>query len=535
MNNRRKGRLMDIKEHVKTLGCKVNQAESNKILEIIENNDIINEFFVINTCTLTTKTDSKCRNLINKIINTNIKNFDNFLIITGCFIERCYDELFEKYKKNELFEKIILVKNTDKLKINCFLHKIEKIKILIKEKKNNLTTTKILKDLIKKSNDFNEILNNLDIFIKTEEEKIKKNFEIANLNKNEFSKKSIILKNQKILEKNANIAKTRAFLKIQDGCDSFCNYCIVPFVRPKKWSLPFNELSKEIKNILNKNYQEIVLTGTRIGFYESLDNNGNIIKFQDILNEISKNKNLKRIRISSIEPTEITDEIIEIMAKNKNICEHLHISIQSGDDEILKKMNRNYDTFYLRNLFEKMRTKIKDLRITIDLIIGYLEESDKHFENTLKFLEEVKIDGIHIFPFSPRKGTNAYNALQNNSKLKIPTHILEYRKKIMLNFNKNITENSLKKFANRDFEVFFENFENIRNKNFVSGYTKNYMKVLCNTKKLKILLKKDENSQQYEISKRDLILKKGKFIKLTLNSKNIEINDKMQAIFKIRT
>jgi threonylcarbamoyladenosine tRNA methylthiotransferase MtaB len=383
-----------------TFGCKVNQVESIKIDETLfnyENKNII----VINTCTLTQKADAKCRNLVNRLLK---KHSNKTIVITGCFVERNFEELQKKYKDNP---NILLLLNKDKYKIP---------KILDLKKQNS--------------------------------------------QKNIYKYKS---------------DKTRTFLKIQDGCDNFCTYCIVPYVRNKKWSMPIQDIESETKKTINNGFKEIVLTGIRIGFYKYIDEKGKTWKFEDVLENIAKNKKIKRIRISSIEPSEITDNIINIMSKNKNICPHLHIAIQSGDNDILKSMKRGYDTNYLIKLFSKLRDKIKNLRITVDLIIGYPGESDKNFKNTLDLLKKLEVDGIHIFPFSARKGTLAYNL-----KNKIPSHIINERKNILKNFDIKQRIKSLEKYKNTQQEVLFES--NIKN-GLISGYTNNYIKFIMPYKK----------------------------------------------------
>jgi threonylcarbamoyladenosine tRNA methylthiotransferase MtaB len=497
--------FLKIENNVKTLGCKVNQVESEKISKNIFKYDLDN-FFVINTCTLTSKTDSKCRNLINRIIREKLAEENNFLIITGCLVERAYQEIYAQYinpTDRIISNRIILVRNIDKIKINNLLNKLSILKMFCNEE----IFINEIKDLIKKFNNIDLILENLELLI------------------NSFS--NHICDKSKIVDKLENFKnKSRAFLKIQDGCDSFCHYCIVPFVRNIKWSLPFEELKKEVQTIIDEGYKEIVLTGTRIGFYEGASADGKNIKFSDVLSEISKNKELKRIRISSIEPSEITDDLIEILKNNsnKNICEHLHIAIQSGDDEILNKMNRRYNVDFLRELFKKLRTNIKDIRITIDLIVGYLSESDENFKNTLRLLKELEIDGIHIFPFSVREGTFAYEMLKKDKGLKIPTHILEKRKKILLDLNVELTKKSLEKFQGKEMDIFLESSE--EEKDFISGYTRNYIKVFVSKKRLnKIFLEyngiENKNNKNFKYEH---------FFKLEL--KQIEINEKGQVFFR---
>ena len=270
--------------------------------------------------------------------------------------------------------------------------------------------------------------------------------------------------------------KTRVFLKIQDGCDHFCSYCIVPYVRSQKWSMPIHEIDSAVQKAISDGFQEIVLAGIRIGFYEYTDELGQRWNFAKTLQKIARTKRLKRLRISSIEPTEITDEIIDIIGENKIICPHLHIAFQSGDDEILRSMRRGYDTNYLKNLVEKLRRKITDLRITIDLIIGYPGETDENFGNTLKLLKDLEIDGIHIFTFSPRKGTKAYS-MQN----KIPSNIIAKRKQIMKNFDLDARVKSLKKFQGKEMKILIES--GVKN-GLISGYTPNYIRVFIPVSKI---------------------------------------------------
>ncbi|MCP4482110.1 MAG: tRNA (N(6)-L-threonylcarbamoyladenosine(37)-C(2))-methylthiotransferase MtaB [bacterium] len=252
--------------------------------------------------------------------------------------------------------------------------------------------------------------------------------------------------------------RNRAFLKIQDGCDHFCSYCIVPYVRSKKWSMPLPEVQQEIKKFVEQGFQEVVLTGVRIGFYHWQNKT-----FEDVIDLACQNDQLQRIRISSIEPTELTPNIIEKIANNKKICPHLHIALQSGSDQVLKSMGRGYDTKYLTKLVKILRSKIKNLRITTDLITAYPTETDQDFEDTIKLLEDLEIDGIHCFTFSARKGTKAYNIKQ-----RIPEHIIKQRKETIKNFDLKQRIKSATKFINQTTTILTENND---------GYTPNYIKV----------------------------------------------------------
>ncbi len=474
--------MKNIKEKIKFLGCKVNQVEADDIGKILFKYNLY-DFGIINTCTLTKKADSKSRYLINKFINSSLET--NFLIITGCMVERLFDSLYQELIEKKHLKKIILVKNQDKEKIEIFLEKIFKLKSLLGDDYKQK-----LENIIEEKKYINNIIEELEKFISSQK------FNLSDINKNLYRN------------------KTRNFLKIQDGCNSFCSYCIVPFVRNKIFSLSFDKIKEEIKNAIDLEYKEIVLTGIRIGLYNNFYG-GKTVKLEDVIKYISSFKEIPRIRISSIEPTEITDELLgvfsENLLKNNNLCEHFHIPIQSGDDEVLHNMNRKYDTEYLHNLFVKIRKLIPDVRITIDLIVGYLGETEKNFERTLRFLEENKIDGIHIFPFSVREGTFAEKILKENKKLLILPEIMENREKILFDLNEKLTRLSLEKFMNKNLEILLE--DSIKKENYYSGYTKNYIKGLVS----KNLVKK--------------LPKNG--LMFMANLKNIDMNDKRQFFFRV--
>lgn len=485
--------MENIRDNVKFLGCKVNQVEADDIEKLLFKYNLY-DFLIINTCTLTKKADSKSKYLINKFINSKLK--DHFLIITGCMVERIFDSLFYEFINKRHLKKIILVRNQDKEKIKIFLEKIFKLKLFLGDKYK-----KRLEDIIEEKKYINIILDEIDKILLFQEIKIE--ISSSGINKN-------IYKN-----------KTRGFLKIQDGCDSFCNYCIVPFVRKRLYSLPFDIIKQEVEKIINCNYKEIVLTGIRIGLYNYIYEK-KILKLEDIVRFVSSFKEFKRVRISSIEPTEITDELLcvfsENLSKNHNLCEHFHIPIQSGDDEVLCNMNRKYNTEYLHNLFLKIRKLSPDVRITIDLIVGYLGEKEKNFENTLNFLEENKVDGIHIFPFSVREGTFAEKIFKKNKSLLISSEIMEYRKKKLFDLNKKLNKLSLQKFLNRNMDVLVEN--SIKSNHYYGGYTKNYIKVLVSENLISDFLKNEldrlENGLIFDV-----------------NLKNIDINDKGQFFFRV--
>ena len=199
--------------------------------------------------------------------------------------------------------------------------------------------------------------------------------------------------------------KTRAVIKIQDGCDRFCTYCIIPYARGRVRSRKPENIISEIKNIAQNGIKEVVITGIHVASYgKDFKENYRLI---DLLEEINKIKGIERIRLGSIEPLLITDEFIKRLSKLEKICHHFHLSLQSGCDETLKRMNRRYTTKQFEEIVQKLRNYNEDVILTTDVIVGFPDETEEEFEKTYKFLEKIKFYKMHIFKYSPRKGTKA--------------------------------------------------------------------------------------------------------------------------------
>lgn len=221
---------------------------------------------------------------------------------------------------------------------------------------------------------------------------------------------------------------TRAFVKIQDGCNAFCSYCIIPYTRGGIRSKKEEDVIKEITNLVNNGYKEIILTGIHTGKYGIDINSG----LEILLNKLVKIKGIYRIRLSSIEINEITDGIIDLIKNNKVMAKHLHIPLQSGSNTILKLMNRKYDLDYFLSKIEDIKKQIKDISITTDLIVGFPNEDDLCFEETLNTLNKIKFMHIHTFPYSKREGTKASvmpNQVDGNIKKKRVREVLEISNK----------------------------------------------------------------------------------------------------------
>ncbi len=402
--------------YIKTLGCKVNRYESDGIATDLEKNGFKKakaikdaNVCIINTCTVTSKAGMQSRQAIRKIANDNP---NAKIIVTGCHAQ------IEP-------EKIKLINNVD----------------FIVDHKNKF---KISNSLI--SNTF-----------------INQSNEESQFNKCTDS----IFRSFKHL---VTGEMTRAYLKIQDGCNAYCTYCIIPYARGKSRSMPEDEVIANLKSLYSKGFNEAVLTGIHIGAW-GLDFQTKS-NFSKLLSRIIKTKDLPRIRISSIEPRELTDNIIDFTKNTAKLCDHFHIPLQSGDDEILKKMKRPYDTKYFKQLIININKKIPDASIGIDVIAGFPGETDQNFENTYSFIENLQIAYLHVFPYSPRKGTKAYDFQNKVNTKKIKDRCAMLRKLSQIkkkNFEKSMLDKTLKAVIQT---------KNDKRTNMLKGITSNYLSIL---------------------------------------------------------
>ena len=258
-------------------------------------------------------------------------------------------------------------------------------------------------------------------------------------------------------------SRTRAFVKVQDGCENFCSYCIIPKVRGKCRSKRLDVALKEIETLVNNGYKEIVLTGIHTGNY-GVDIGCN---FATLLREVLKIKGLLRLRISSIEITELTDEVLEIIKNNDVVVNHLHIPIQSGSDKVLKLMNRKYDIEYFIEKIEKIRSIKDDISITTDIIVGHPGEDENEFLNVIDNVKSINFSKLHVFPYSIRKNTPSEKLEQIDSRLK-----KEHTKKL-LELSFELEEKYMNKFIGRKLDVLIERSKD----GFSYGHTTNYLEV----------------------------------------------------------
>ena len=399
-----------MKACILTLGCKVNTYESEFIKEQFKNKnyDIVElkdnpDVIVINTCTVTNQSDAKSRKMIRLAKNAN-KNA--IIVVCGCAAEH--------HKEN--------IVDTD-------------IDILI----GNYFKSKIVELVEKYKEDHKKINTFVDMRIQKFEDMNISNFQ----------------------------NKTRAFVKIQDGCNNFCSYCIIPYMRGTIRSKDIDVAYHEIKCLVDNGYQEIVLTGIHTGSYGT----GTDYDLVDLIKRISVLDNLKRIRISSIEITELNDKFINELENNTKICNHLHVPIQSGSNHILKLMNRKYNIDEYKNIISKIRNVRPEINLTTDLIVGFPLESDEDFNETLDNLKTIGFSKIHTFPYSIRDNTPAKKMKQVKDSIK------KERTNIVLNLSLDLENKYYSKFLNRNFDILIEEIKD----GYSIGHLDNYIKVLINS------------------------------------------------------
>jgi threonylcarbamoyladenosine tRNA methylthiotransferase MtaB len=335
---------------IATLGCKINQFESEVLTESIEKEGyrIVPfgekaDITIINTCTVTHRADFQSRQMVRRAHRS---SSDTLLIVTGCYAQ--VDP--EKLSKIEGVK--YLLGNQEKTRIPSFLSLMERGEL-----------PKIQVDDIRK-----EVL-------------------FADTPLHSFHH------------------HTRAFLKVQDGCDARCSYCIVPNARGRSRSLAPERVLDHLKELKQKGYKEAVLTGIHLGAYGF--DLGHAASLEDLLGRVEKEETPSRIRLSSIEPRDFSPGLIALLSRSRKICPHLHIPIQSGDDEILKKMNRNYDRRFLCDLIRELHGRIPNLSIGADMIAGFPGETAERFQNSFDLISSLPLAYLHVFPFSRREGTPA--------------------------------------------------------------------------------------------------------------------------------
>ena len=383
---------------------------------------------VVNTCTVTNIADRKSRQVLRKVKE---ENPQSIIVAVGCYVQVA-KETVENMKE-----------------IDLCLGNVEK------------------KDIVKK----------VEEYMKKNQ---KENIEIIDVNKEtEFQEMGAITFSE----------KTRATVKVQDGCNNFCTYCLIPFARGRIRSRKKENVIEEVKKIAEKGIKEIVITGIHIASYgKDFDNNYRLI---DLLEDLDKIDGIERIRLGSLEPTIVTKEFAERLSKLDSICNQFHLSLQSGCDETLKRMNRKYSCDEFFKVTEILREYFKDVNLTTDIIVGFPGETNEEFESTYEFLSKIKFYKMHIFKYSPREGTLAAkmtNQIDGNIKEERSQKLIELSNKNEKEYNE--------KYIGKSVEVLFEEEKD----GLWSGYTKNYVRVFVESdENLENRLKKIEIKDFYEL------------------------------------
>ena len=281
--------------------------------------------------------------------------------------------------------------------------------------------------------------------------------------KKQINKVEDLDKEFEVMEISKFNTKTRAFIKIQDGCNNYCSYCIIPYARGNIRSKDMKDVIKEVTNLVNNNYIEIVLTGIHTGHYGKEKGTYDL---SDLLINLSKIKGLKRIRLSSIEITEIDDKFLDCLENINIIADHLHIPLQSGSNEILKNMFRKYDKEYFIDKINKIRNIRPNISITTDVIVGFPNESEELFKETINTIKKINFSKLHVFPYSKRKGTKA--SLMDNQ---IDGLTKKRRVKELIKLSKELEIDYMNKFINKTLTMIGEKIKD----NYMIGHTSNYL------------------------------------------------------------
>lgn len=400
-----------------TLGCRVNVYESEAMAEkfIKEGYEVVDfsekaDVYVINTCTVTNMGDKKSRQIIGRARRL---NKEAIIAVVGCYSQIAPDEV------SSIDGVDVVLGTRNKGDIVYWVNRAKSEKSKVVNVTENILKNKVFEEL--KIEDYQD--------------------------------------------------KTRAFLKIQDGCNRFCSYCLIPYARGAVCSKKPETVIEEVKNLAKHGFKEIILSGIHTASYGvDLEEKVTLI---DLLEEIEEIDGIERVRIGSIDPTFFTEGIKDRLVKLKKLCPHFHLSLQSGSNGTLKRMNRRYSKEEYKEIVDMLRGAIKDVSITTDIIVGFPGETEEEFKETYEFLKDISLTKMHIFKYSPRKGTKA-------AAMKDQIHgtIKEERSKKLIELNEKNEETFMKEMIGKTLEVLFE--EKVSGEeNIYTGYTPNYIKTIC--------------------------------------------------------
>jgi threonylcarbamoyladenosine tRNA methylthiotransferase MtaB len=401
---------------IHNLGCKVNSYEAQSMEQLLKkagfdivpfNEDTIADIYIINTCSVTNIADRKSRQMLHKAKKMNP---DAIVIAAGCYVNA------DAKKAAEDSAVDIVLGNNNKINI------VETINQYYIDHGRNSAVCDINKEA-----------------------------EYENLSIEETGE------------------HTRAYIKIQDGCNQFCSYCIIPYTRGRIRSRDLSDIVAEVETLADKGYKEVVLTGIHLSSYGLDSGRGSLL---DVIMNLSEIEKLERIRLGSLEPRIITEEFVSALSSNKKLCPHFHLSLQSGCDTVLKRMNRRYDTAEYFEKCELLRKYFDSPAITTDVIVGFPGETDDEFEVTREFLEKVAFYEVHVFKFSRRKGTVA-DRLPNQIDEKGKT----VRSNVLLSLTAEMKMNYIKSHIGRSESVLVEEKSIIDGTEYAYGYTPDYIRV----------------------------------------------------------
>ncbi|HCT64903.1 MAG TPA: tRNA (N(6)-L-threonylcarbamoyladenosine(37)-C(2))-methylthiotransferase MtaB [Lachnospiraceae bacterium] len=393
------------------LGCKVNQVESEAIAEAFAEKgyrvvsiDECAEVYVINTCTVTNFGDKKSRQLIRRCKR---QNPNALVVVAGCYAQTAPEEI----------------------------KAIEGVNIVLGTKGKNEIVEEVEKYRAEMGivNHVGEIMT----------EKI---FEPISIHK--------------------LMGRTRAYIKIQDGCNQFCSYCIIPYARGPVRSRPEAEVENEVKILAQNGFKEVVLTGIHVASYGKELHNTSLLQVVEKIHDI---EGIERIRFSSIEPNIVNEKFMEVLSRGDKVCHHFHLSLQSGCDRTLKAMNRKYSTEKYLQAVETIRKYWNDAAITTDIIVGFPGETDEDFNESYKFAQKVGFSKIHVFPYSPKRGT-----LAEKMDCQIDPQVKAERSRILIELSDKMAQDFINKYINKEVKVLFEQSHN---EGSFEGHTSNYINV----------------------------------------------------------
>lgn len=395
-----------------TLGCKVNQYETQSMMEIFKKAgyEVVDfeqpaDVYIINTCTVTSFGDKKSRQIIRRAHRINP---EALIAVVGCYAQVSHDEV-------EKIEGVDIVAGTG-----------ERSKILQ--------------------------------MVESAEKNKKLNFVTDIMKKRQFEETGFISCSE----------RTRVFIKIQEGCSNFCSYCIIPYARGPVRSRSKDRILKEVNSLVSNGFAEVVLTGINLSSYGKDEKNASLI---EIIEEVNKIEGLERIRLGSVDPDLFTEEFISRIKNTEKLCPHFHISLQSGSDSVLKRMNRKYTTGEYKERVDMLRETLPDVSVTTDIMVGFPGETEEEFRETYRFLDEISLSRMHVFKYSRRKGTPAASLPGQ-----IAAGTKEERSRLLLELSERKEREFNSTFIGKTMEVLFE--QELKNKtNWLEGHTANFIKV----------------------------------------------------------